>query len=141
MTNRFFIMIVLAGVLLFPALPRAQEGDAQASSQRQNESAVRYDVLEMAKQLMSCAAYYKIREEPEKGAFFRSETKYIFMADSTQTEEETASWLAAAEAYYNDFWKNTGNQDTSEAAEAMERQKESCINLKANITMPDSASE
>lgn len=116
----------------FSAMPAHAQDGASSQADGADEAAdavegsiVRYDVLGMAQQLMSCGTFLALRadyfakfpeqeyEEAEdvkdlgrESSGFIDETRTLFMINCHQTEEETAAWMAAAENAYRDYWQN-----------------------------------
>lgn len=93
------------------------------------DSIVRYDIIDTAKDMMSCAAYYDVIDDHHSGAGFVEEVKWLFMTDSTQTEEETLSWIATAGGVYRQYWSDMQEDEAFESAKAIEQQRLECYNL------------
>ncbi len=125
-----FIRIVL-GMLIFciPVYAWAQAGEKIDIPYEETNSIVRYDILEMAKNMMSCATYYDVFEDGTLTKGFVDEVNWMFMVDSAQTEEETASWVASAYGLYHNYWDELKLEDSFEAVENIETQRRECYNL------------
>lgn len=122
----FCASLMLMG-LAIPLLGYAQVQEGEI--REEGDTIVRYDILEMAKNLTSCAAYYGVTEQPEHSTAFTEEAKWLFMVDAAQTEEETATWVAGAYAHYHGMWHDIKIEDTFEALQALETQRRECYNL------------
>lgn len=143
MKQRILILMVWAAVSCLSGVSAVfaqgddmaeQESLAQARpktdmTHNAGDSIVRYDIIDVAKNMMSCAAYYDLFDDNISGDGFIDEVKWMFMVDASQTDEETASWIATAGGIYSKYWTDMQNDDSFEIDKKIEQQRIECHNL------------
>ena len=134
----------LSGVSAVLAQTDAQQGGVSQSADMthdKGDSIVRYDIIDVAKNMMSCAVYYDVIDESRSGDDFVEEVKWMFLVDASQTEEETASWIATAGGIFYKYWSDVKDDGSDESRHIIEAQRTECYNLGVSQQIFDESSD